>query len=153
MGNYIRIDRSRPKSWFEKHRFFSFFVGFILILAILAHLYLHAYLIRYVNRKLNNIPDYRAHLEDIGIHLWRGAYSIEGINVLKRDGSATLPFFKAKTIDISLQWKELLHRHIVAQVLLEEPQINFISSANKNIQQTGVDDSGQDQVKALIPFK
>jgi len=139
--------------WIKKHRIFSGFVAFILVFGLFVHFYLHAYLIRYVNHKLNESRDYKSHLDDIGIHLWRGAYSIERLNVLKRNGDATIPFFKADTIDISVQWKELFHRHIVAKVILRGPQINFISSDNKEIQQTKADAHWQDQIQSLIPFK
>ena len=139
--------------WVKKHWIFSSLIAFILAFGLFMHFYLHAYLIRYVNRKLNESPDYKSHLDDIGIHLWRGAYSIERLNVLKRNGDAAIPFFKADTIDISLQWKALFHRRIVAKVALFGPQINFISSDNKAIQQVKANVNWQDQVLSLIPFK
>jgi len=146
------LQGARRPSWFQKHWFATALISFLTITAVLVHLYLHAFVIRYVNQKLNAMPDYRAHLEDIGIHLWRCAYSIEGLKVIKRRGSEEIPFFKAQTIDISMQWKELIHRRIVAKIILYEPQINFISSENKAIEQNSVDKRWQDQVKALIPF-
>jgi hypothetical protein len=149
-GYYLR---THPYKEERRHGLLYGMLAFLVLAGLCAHFFLHAYLIRYVNRKLNEIPGYRAHLNDIGIHLWRGAYSIEGLDVLKREGDAAVPFFKAPTIDISLQWKELLHRHVVAKVMLLDPQINFISSDDKEIQQTNVKGSWRDQVKALIPFK
>jgi hypothetical protein len=140
-------------AWIKRHKIFSWIAGTFLVLGLLAHFFLHAYLIRYVNRQLNNIPGYKARLADIGIHLWRGAYSIEGLNVQKKDGSSVIPYFKATTIDIALEWKQLFNRRIVSEVRMDDPQINIVSSENKAIEQKKVDASWQDQVKSLIPFK
>src|ERR1700761_6828554 len=100
----------RTPTWYDRHRFLTWAVVFIIALGIFVHFFLHAYLIRFVNRKLNENPHYKAHLEDIGIHLWRGAYSIEGLDVSKRNGESGVPFFKAEDIDIAIEWKQLLHR-------------------------------------------
>ena len=141
------------RAWVRRHRVLTAVVAVLLTAGLLAHFFLHAYLVRYVNRKLNDIPGYKAHLEDIGVHLWRGAYSIEGLKVLKREGKSVAPFFQAKTIDISLQWKELLHRHIVAKIRVTDPEINFVSSKKDEVDQTKISARWQDQVKALIPFR
>ncbi len=140
-------------SWFRRHWVLSGLGAVLLIAGLLAHFYLHSYLVRYVNQKLNESPDYKARVEDIGVHLWRGAYSIDGLKVEKREGESVIPFFKATTIDISLQWKELFHRHIVAKVILTDPEINIVSSKNKAIEQKKVNARWQDQVQALIPFR
>jgi len=148
-----RITPSVRKSWLERHWIFSSLVVGLIVVGIFVHFILHAYLIRYVNRKLNALPDYKAHLDDIGVHLWRGAYSIEGLVVEKRAGESVVPFVKAQTIDISLQWKELLHRHIVAKVILKEPEINIVSSKDEAAEQKKVDVRWQDQVRGLVPFR
>jgi hypothetical protein len=37
----------------------------------------------YVNRTLSKIPGYRGQVTDVDIHLWRGAYTIRGANVVR----------------------------------------------------------------------
>lgn len=144
--------RSSP-SWFRRHWFITTVVSIIVVVGLVMHFFLHAYLIRFVNKKLNENPHYKAHLDDIGVHLWRGAYSIEGLDVSKREGKVVTPFFKATDIDISVEWKQLFHHHIVAKVKLVDPVINVVTSEEKAANQTKVEGSWQDQVKSLVPFQ
>src|SRR5450759_484766 len=65
---------------------------------------------RLVNERLQQIPDYTGYVNDIGIHLWRGAYSLHGFGILRQNGRVREPFFLAKDIDFSLAWRELWHR-------------------------------------------
>ena len=140
-------------NWIRRHRLMTALVAGLFIIGVIAHFCLHAFLVRFVNRKLNTIPDYSAHIDDIGVHLWRGAYSIEGLKVLKREGRSVAPFFQARDIDISLQWKELFHRHIVAKVIMTEPQITVVTSKNKAVEQSVQGGGWQEQVQSLVPIK
>ncbi len=53
------------------------------------------------NETLNKIPDYHGHIEAVGMHLWRGAYSIEGLTLQKTDGDLPVPFVSVKDIHLS----------------------------------------------------
>ena len=64
----------------------------------------------YVNRKLSEIEGYRGHVADVDIHLWRGAYSIHGVEIKKTSGNVPVPFFSAPTVDLSVEWKALIQR-------------------------------------------
>src|SRR5947209_3289669 len=94
------------KNWFGRHKITTGVLLVFLAVGIFAHFYLHAFLIRYVNEKLDRLPGYHAHLDDIGVHLVRGAYSIERLKILKNEGDVPVPFFQADTIDISIHWKQ-----------------------------------------------
>src|SRR5262245_56762738 len=72
-----------------------------------------------VNERLASIPGYWGSVDDIGISLLRGAYSLEGVAIFKVNGAAREPFFSAKHIDFSLAWRELFHGKIVSDILAE----------------------------------
>src|SRR5258708_5433320 len=55
-----------------------------------------------VNRRLDRIPGYTGHVDSIGIHLYRGAYSLHGFGIYRRSGKLVEPFFLAKDIDFSV---------------------------------------------------
>src|SRR5689334_175305 len=58
----------------------------------------------YVNRTLDRNVLYEGRIGDVGIHLWRGAYSIENVKISKRTGNVPTPFFTARRLDFAMQW-------------------------------------------------
>src|ERR1041384_6719253 len=60
----------------------------LVVIAIFAvlHTYLAIWVRDYVNRKLSEIPGYRAHVAAVTLHLWRGAYQIHNIDIKKTSG-------------------------------------------------------------------
>lgn len=116
-------------------------------------------LFRVVNQKLDEIPDYRGHVDDVDLQLIRGAYRIEGIVLKKTSGKVPVPFFKARAVDISLAWRDLLRGKVVSRIEVLGPEINFVTSppsrgkkAAEAESQTGIDASWTDKVKDLTPF-
>src|SRR5580698_3867741 len=72
-------------------------------------LYLPTLVKNYSNNVLSHIPDYHGHIEGVQIHLWRSAYSIIGLDLIKTNGTAPVPFFSSPEIDFSLHWRALFH--------------------------------------------
>src|SRR5688572_502252 len=62
----------------------------------------------YANRKLAALEAYDGHVGDIDIHLWRGAYSIDDIVIVKRGAKRPVPFFETRRLDLSVEWRSLL---------------------------------------------
>jgi hypothetical protein len=48
----------------------------IVAAVLLVHVMLAIWVRDYVNRKLSELPDYRAHVYAVTLQLWRGAYSV-----------------------------------------------------------------------------
>src|SRR5512146_2493425 len=57
-----------------------------------------------VNKKLSSLPDYQGRVADVDLHIYRGAYSIKGIELNKKNGSVPVPFFSANVIDFMVGW-------------------------------------------------
>src|SRR5262245_22824545 len=57
----------------------------------------------YANRKLAALHSYDGHVGDIDIHLWRGAYSIDDLVIVKTGAKRPVPFFSAQRIDLSVE--------------------------------------------------
>jgi len=56
----------------------------IIVVAVLLVPMVRAIWVRdYGNRKLSEMPDYRAHVGAVTFHFWRGAYSVHNIKVVK----------------------------------------------------------------------
>jgi len=107
----------------------------------------------YVNRTLSKIPGYRGRVERIHIHLWRGAYTIDGLDLVKTDGNVPVPFFSTRKADLSVEWRELFHGALVGEVELANPKLNFVQGPTEAESQTSIHSSWQDRVQELFPVK
>ncbi|AIG05343.1 Uncharacterized protein involved in outer membrane biogenesis [Pseudomonas fluorescens] len=113
------------------------------------------YLVRnYLNEKLADMGDYRGQVTDVDLALWRGAYRINGLQIVKVDGKVPVPFVKAPVIDLSVSWHSLWYDHaVVAQVQFIQPELNFVDGgANKQASQTGRGTDWRAQLGKLLPI-
>jgi hypothetical protein len=106
----------------------------------------------YVNKTLAELPGYSGSVADIDISLWRGAYQIEGLRIMKTGGRVPVPFVSARLVDLSVEWKALIHGSIVAEIELFAPKLNFVNAEKPAERQTEVDSKWTDTVMKLVPF-
>lgn len=107
----------------------------------------------YLNDKLADMGDYRGHIDDIDLAWWRGAYRINGLNIVKTTGKVPVPFLDAPLIDLSVSWSALWHRQaVVAEVYFAQPQLNFVDSDDRQASQTGAGTDWRDQLNKLLPI-
>ena len=128
----------------------------VLALAV-ALLVLHAALpglVRdYLNEQMADMGDYRGQVEDVDLAWWRGAYRIDGLLIEKKDAQVQAPLFKTPSIDIAISWRELWRNQaIVAEVIFEQPQLNFVDGGDQGESQTGDGVDWRDQLEALLPI-
>ncbi|MEO6680447.1 MAG: DUF748 domain-containing protein [Pseudomonas sp.] len=113
------------------------------------------YLVRnYLNDKLADMGDYRGQVTDVDLALWRGAYKINGLKIVKVDGKVPVPFVNAPLIDLSVSWHSLWYDHaVVAEVQFIQPEVNFVDGgANKQNSQTGRGTDWRAQLSKLLPI-
>ncbi|NWA00812.1 DUF748 domain-containing protein [Pseudomonas gingeri] len=114
------------------------------------------YLVRhYLNEKLADMGDYRGQVTDVDLALWRGAYRINGLQIVKVSGKVPVPFVKAPLIDLSVSWKSLWDNHaVVAEVQFVEPELNFVDGGanNRQASQTGRGTDWRAQLGKLLPI-
>jgi len=150
-GNSRPGDRPRKK----KHTKRNVLIGIILVLVIF-RLFLPYIVLRYVNNKLENLEDYYGHVEDIDIHLYRGAYVIKDMKIVKLEKTTqkkdTIPFFKTPNIDLSVEWRAIFKGRIVGEVYIESPVLNFVKGKHKdeNVKQDTAD--FKELVNDLMPL-
>jgi hypothetical protein len=140
-----KIRRKKKRRWL--------ILGSIVLLLIIFRLFLPTIVLHYVNKQLAQIPDYRGHVADIDISLYRGAYQIKGIELNKLSGKVQEPFFYCDMIDLSVQWGALFEGEVVGEIVFASPKITFVSGPTKEQSQTDIDSSWVDVVKDLIPLR
>src|SRR5687768_4508197 len=142
---------SRGRKWGRR---LAITIAIIVVILIAARLALPGYVLRYVNNKLDELPNYGGQVADVDIHLIRGAYTIKGVNIVKESTNAPPePFVAAEKIDFSVDWSELFHGAIVGEIYFDRAKLNFIKAKTEEESQTSIDKSWTKVVEDLFPFK
>jgi uncharacterized protein involved in outer membrane biogenesis len=139
--------RSLVKRWW----FWTLVV--LVAVIVVVHTYLAIWVRDYVNRKLSEIPGYRAHVAAVTLHLWRGAYQIHNIDIKKTSGEVPVPFFSAPLVDLSVEWKALWDRSFVGEIDMYKAKLNLVNGRTKDEQQAPVDEPWAQKIKQLFPIK
>ncbi len=125
----------------------------VVALLLVARLALPYVVKDYLNRHMERMGEYHGQLADVSIHLWRGAYSIEGLRVDKVSGKLPVPLFAAAHSDISLSWRALTHGRLRGKVVFEHATVNFVDGKGKAGGQTGKGVNWRAQLQMLMPMQ
>src|SRR2546421_988333 len=126
----------------------------VLTAVVVVHVFLAIWVRDYVNRKLSEIPGYRAHVAAVTLHLWRGAYQIHNIDIKKTSGKVPVPFFSAPLVDLSVQWHALIFEHAaVGNIEIQRAKMNLVNGPTPETRQTEVDAPWAQKIKQLFPLK
>jgi len=105
-----------------------------------------------INRRLDRVPGYGGQVAEVHVALWRGAYALRELRIVKREGSKTDPYFSAANIDFSLAWRELIHGKIVSDIVIDDARINFVKAATPASSQLEVDRTWQQVIRDIFPI-
>jgi len=144
------IHAARPRS--RAGRVVLVVVAVLVVLLVAARIALPFYLRDAINRRLDRIPDYGGHVDEVGVHLWRGAYSMHGLEIVKRSGKVREKFFSARSIDFSLAWRELFRRKVVSDIYADGVNLNFVKGPTVEQSQLEADRRWQDVINDLFPI-
>jgi hypothetical protein len=108
---------------------------------------------RYVNRVLDRTEGYRGSIGDVDLALLRGAYTIEDVRMDKESGKVPVPLFRAREVDLSIEWRALFDGSVVGEVWFERPELNFVSGPRDAAEQSGAEGDWRKTVKDLFPVK
>lgn len=122
---------NKPRKAKKRKKVRNILIVIILVLVIFRIL-LPTIVLRYVNKTLAEMDEYYGHVEDIDIHLYRGAYVIKDIEIVKIQKQKikhdTIPFVKADDIDLSVEWESLFKGRIVGEIYFKKPVVNFVKT-------------------------
>jgi hypothetical protein len=125
----------------------------IAVVLIVVRVMLPFWVRNYVNKTLDHIDEYHGHVDSVGLAIWRGAYKIYGIKIVKTSGDVPVPFFSAPLMDLSVQWLALFHGSLVGEINFVKPQLNFVNAPAKADAQVGLQEPWTTKVKQLFPLK
>jgi hypothetical protein len=124
----------------------------LIVALLIFRLFLPGIVKNYVNRKLNELPGYNGHVDDIDIALLRGAYVIKGLVLAKKTDLPKLPFLMIRRADLSIQWGALFHGKLVGEVEMERPTFHIIAET-ESIDKEPSRESWAKTIDALMPMK
>jgi len=107
----------------------------------------------YANDKLAALDSYDGHVGDIDIHLWRGAYSIDDIEIVKTGASRPVPFFRSDRVDLSIEWRSLFRGSIVSEASFFGPELNLVQGKSAADSQLGKEENWNARLEELFPFR
>ncbi len=130
-----------------------FVLSGIAILLLAARVALPSVVKRVVNRQLMALGAYDGHVGDVDIHLWRGAYSLDDIEIVKTGASRPVPFFRAQRIDLSIEWKSLWRGSLVSEAAFRGPEVNLVRGKSEADSQLGKEENWNARLEELFPFR
>jgi hypothetical protein len=125
---HSQTPQTQQKRKYRKRTILLIVLGVLLVVRIiLPYVVLH-----YANQRLASLDGHYGHIRDIDLAIIRGAYTINDIYINKTDeqGKTIAEFFKAETIDLSVEWRALFEGKLVAEVEFERPVLNYKKDAN-----------------------
>lgn len=125
----------------RRHRGRYILLGVLLLIALLIALRVALpHLVKdFLNDRMADMGAYRGHVADVDIALWRGAYALHDLDIVKIDEEVPVPFFTAETVDLSVSWHALWRGAIVAEVAFFSPSLNFVDGEADDQDGSGTD--------------
>jgi len=124
----------------------------LLVLLVALRLALPSLVERQINIGMAQLGEYHGYVGDVDLHLWRGAYAINDMVIEKSSGKIPVPLFKAPHIHLSVSWREIFHGAIVAEVIMERPEINLVDGRGSADSQSGSGVDWREQLERLLPI-
>jgi hypothetical protein len=106
-----------------------------------------------LNQRMDRMGDYHGHVTDVDLSLWRGAYSLNGLKIVKVSGKVPVPLLQTPHMDIHLSWHALIHGAIRASVVFERPVLNFVDGNGGAGSQAGGGVDWRAQLQHLVPIR
>jgi len=136
-------------------------VGIVLVLLVAFRVALPYVVTRYVNKVLNDLEGYRGTVEDIDIHLYRGAYQIDSLKIYKLNGNREIPFVDVPLTDLSIEWEAIFHGAFVGEITFHRPVLNFIGEKKDSEKPQGAEQKEQtgkgvdwtEPIRKLMPIE
>jgi len=134
----------------------KFWITLVIIIVVVAgiRMAMPYFVTRYVNKTLSELKGYEGSVEDIDIHLLRGAYQIHELRIFKKEGNKKIPFVHLPSTDLAIEWPALLDGKITGEIKFIDPKLNFIfNSKSKQAEQSGQETDWTVPIKKLMPLQ
>ncbi len=101
----------------------------------------------------NKMENYKGHIEDFDLALYRGAYQIQDLKIWEKSKGEKHPLVSIKDIDLSLAWRGIFAGKLLGDLKVDGMKLALIDSADKKKKQMGADQDWKTVVGKLIPIE
>jgi len=106
-----------------------------------------------VNKRLKDVPEYAGQVADVDLHIWRGGYTLQKLEIFKTTGDTREPYFSADEIDFSLAWRELFRGRVVSDIDVEKGSLTIVNGPTEESSQKDADKRWQAVIEDLFPIE
>ena len=142
----------RLRSWFLLRPRFWFWVGIVALVLLAIRIALPFVIEKAINDRLARVEGYSGKVDDIDLQLFRGAYRIDGVSILKRTEGQLEPFFSAEIVDFSLAWGELFQGRLVSDIFLVAPRFQ-LTKTNQPVDAKEEGRAWQEVIEDIFPIE
>ncbi|GAC13494.1 DUF748 domain-containing protein [Aliiglaciecola lipolytica] len=108
----------------KSRKYISITVLCTLVILLLARVSAPYFVQRFINNTIASTDGLSGQVGDVDLHLYRGAYQIEDINLyVVGETDDARPLISVKKMDISILWSALLRGNIVSELTFYQPKI------------------------------
>ncbi|MEO9078037.1 MAG: DUF748 domain-containing protein [Rhodanobacter sp.] len=125
----------------------------IILLLLVIRLLLPYVMRHYLNTHMGRMGEYHGQIADIDLHVWRGAYTVDGLKIVKVSGKVPVPLLDAPRTEIELSWGALSHGTVRGKVAFFHPVVNFVDGNGKDDTQSGTGVDWRSKLKLLAPIR
>lgn len=136
-----------------KRRVFALALLLVILALVVLRLLLPDMALAAINQRLASMGDYGGKVDDVDLAIWRGAYSLHGLRIVKTAGTVDVPLLDAPQVDIALAWRDLLRGAIVADVDFRRPVVHFVDGGGPASSQSGAGVDWRDRLDAIVPIR
>lgn len=109
---------------------------------------------RVANHEMETLPGLTGHVAAVHLHLWRGAASTRDVMLDKRHSAAPVPLFRARRVDVSIDWGTLLrHGHFVGRLDIVRPEVNITAEAPPRKEEMPFYKVAIDRFSKMVPIR
>jgi hypothetical protein len=125
----------------------------IVVILLVLRLLLPTFVKHYLNSRMDRMGDYHGQIADIDIHLWRGAYTVDELKIVKVSGKVPVPLLDAPVTDIQVSWRALTHGLLRGKIAFHRPVLNFVDGSGEDDTQSGKGVDWRQKLKMLTPMR
>lgn len=101
-------------------------IGTVLLFLVVVRMSLPFIAKHYINKQLDEIEGYHASIDGVSMLLIAGSFGINGLTIYEEmSEEPEVPMIHLPQMDFSIDWKALFKGHIVSEIHLDSPEINF----------------------------
>jgi hypothetical protein len=98
------------------------------------------------------MESYSGHVDAVHVALWRGAYGLKDVVIVKKDTAKNEPFASIAYLQLAIQWRALFNGSIVGRADFFRPSLNLVQGESARETQLGTDNDWAKTLEELFPF-